>query len=275
MIEFKTIHEFLNQIEPIYSGLSKVSQDDYLQRGMPYFRGVSDKDHRLIPSAYRQNDVCHSPKQFRKYERNCLHNFMREARRYSSIPEDDIWNWTVLAQHHGVPTRLLDITRNPLVAMWFACLGQSDLDKDGAVYVISGDLQMQGLDKEVYKKTKHKDIVSGILNGDKKYESVRKPFVVEPYFLEERMASQRSAFLVWGFDQEPLNETDGVYFSKKNTSDDEETAPKIMVHKIIIPANTKESSLESLSILGIDERSIYPGLDGIGRYIKRTNDMEF
>ncbi len=260
MIRFSPIHDYLGKIEGLFENVEQISQGGYLKRGLPYFRGVSDESLELLPSAYRPNNMCQTKEDFQQHERDCLRSFMREARRYSSIPEDDVWNWTVMAQHHGVPTRLLDITRNPLVALWFSCLQYPE--KDGAVYVISGNLQISGIDEEVYRTRKHKDIVSGILSSDPEYDSVKAPFVVEPYFLEERMAAQRSAFLVWGSDQYPLEENK-VMADKSRTP--------ITVKKIVINASDKKNILDCLSILGIDERSIYPGLDGIGRYIKREN----
>ena len=143
MVRFNPIYEYLNKIEGLFENVEQISQGGYLKKGLPYFRGVSDESLELLPSAYRPNNTCFSKVDFQNHEKDCLRSFMREARRYSSIPEEDVWNWTVLAQHHGVPTRLLDITRNPLVALWFSCL--HDSDKDGAVYVISGNLQISGI----------------------------------------------------------------------------------------------------------------------------------
>jgi hypothetical protein len=85
------------------------------------FRGVSDaKGHLLIPSIGRPVGYQKlSLAQITSKEKHGLKRFRLEGSRHVS-GSPDLWTWMVLARHHGLPVRLLDWTRNPLVALYFA-----------------------------------------------------------------------------------------------------------------------------------------------------------
>lgn len=94
------------------------------------WRGVPDIAHPLIPKVAR--DWHQSLNALVVSERAMLDQFKVRGMPYlASRPAND-WEWLALGQHYGLPTRLLDWTRNPLVALYFACV--ADFDKDGAVY---------------------------------------------------------------------------------------------------------------------------------------------
>ena len=85
------------------------------------FRGVADaKAHDLVPSIGRVTKLKgQSLAKITREERHWLKRFRLEGAQYVS-GEPDFWEWMAVARHHGLPVRLLDWTRNPLVALYFA-----------------------------------------------------------------------------------------------------------------------------------------------------------
>lgn len=94
------------------------------------YRGVSDADYQLLAKVGRDWKL--GCKVLQISEQSLLEQFRVRAIQYVSIRPQSDWEWLALGQHYGLPTRLLDWTENPLVALYFACAGHSD--KDGAVY---------------------------------------------------------------------------------------------------------------------------------------------
>ena len=103
------------------------------------FRGhCCHPQYDLIPQIFRWKkiDEGHSVSMYSQVEYNIINDFISEACRFiKTIPENDIAAWVEIAQHFGVPTRLLDFTENPLVALYFACVGPPE--SNAAVWVLN------------------------------------------------------------------------------------------------------------------------------------------
>lgn len=81
-----------------------------------WYRGQSRRDHVLIPGLYRPESL-----KAKFDEETLLERFKAQAASYSGVPPwDRDWEWYFLAQHYGLPTRLLDWTENALTALFFA-----------------------------------------------------------------------------------------------------------------------------------------------------------
>jgi hypothetical protein len=159
--------------------LHKVIAMRYVQKGGPFiYRGVRDADFKLVPKVGR----------FRRYtkrsERDILYQFKRYAR---VLLEHDIKNdWELLAaaQHHGLPTRLLDWTSNPLVAAFFATEGQDETDR--AIYVLNAFW--------IVDTTKYRSPLQ-----------VRDVGVFQPGHITGRIAAQAGHFTIHPRPAEPLD----------------------------------------------------------------------
>ena len=98
------------------------------------FRGLPDYAYKLVPSIGRREFTGGST--LEGAERRMLQLFKESALPYLPFSPRDDWEWLALAQHHGLPTRLLDWTTNPLVAAYFAV--RELFDTDGVLYVYTG-----------------------------------------------------------------------------------------------------------------------------------------
>jgi len=95
------------------------------------FRGVADAvNHNLVPKIGRDLEL-YDP----DVEKVIFANFKRRARQHVDTRDMSEWDLLGLAQHHGLPTRLLDWTTNPLVAAYFA-VTSAPLDQTARVYAV-------------------------------------------------------------------------------------------------------------------------------------------
>ncbi len=91
------------------------------------YRGLCDASYALVPKVGR------SKKYSVRNEKMAFKIFKIQGRPYLDFTPKTDWEWLAVAQHHGLATRLLDWTRNPLISLYFAV--RSSPRTDGAVYM--------------------------------------------------------------------------------------------------------------------------------------------
>ncbi|MFO1126068.1 MAG: FRG domain-containing protein [Methylocystis sp.] len=173
-----------------------------------------------------------------------LTRFQRHATQYlSNLPSTKI-DWLVLGQHHGLPTRLLDWTENPLVALYFAL--EQSLQSESSVWVMEP--------RYVY-------------SIDIDFEKINHIEVYFPKAIDQRIVAQKGCFSV-----QPL--PDGCSpFVPIDANQELINEGLSRLSRIVIPncRQTKARMMSQINRLGIDGNFIYPGLDGLGRQI--TTDI--
>jgi hypothetical protein len=232
----------------------------------PYvFRGLPDYRY------HRRTSLCRLGGDYASVEDDLLRNFRKYAHQ-SASPGNSWWNWLALAAHHGLPTRLLDWTFSPFVALHFATEKFDLFPVDGVVWCIdfvglraflpkalAEMLETEGA--SVFTATMLDRYARGLGEFDHRVGESGEPCVIffEPPSLDERIVNQSALFSMMSSATLQLEDWLRVH-ERENPS---------LCRKIIIPASLKWEIRDKLDMANITERVVYPGLDGLTAYLKR------
>jgi hypothetical protein len=220
------------------------------------FRGVPRGSHALESSLQTGGFVAK--------ERHLLASFRKYAAR-NAVGGDSVWNWLSLAKHHGLPTRLLDWTYSPYVAMHFATYDAKLLDQDAAIWCVDYRKTNELLPRPLRRVLDNHDVnifttelISEVASSLADFDRLAKDdFILffEPPSLDERIVNQFALFsLPSSADmllESLLKRSEGTY------------------RRIIIPAALKWEVRDKLDQANITERVLFPGLDGLSAWLKR------
>jgi hypothetical protein len=239
------------------------SWDNSIERfRSPYvFRGMGLACSDLSTSLQR---LASGHEDIGKLEGHLLRNFRKYAHA-DSAAGSSIWNWLALAAHHGLPTRLLDWTYSPFVALHFATENLTRYDTAGVIWCVNHRETNQRLPEELRNELDEEgsnvftvDMLSTVADSLEKLRSLsRRDFVVflEPPSLNARIVNQFALFSLMSRAARPLDEW---LLGKPELS-----------RKIIIPAELKWEIRDKLDQAGITERMLFPGLDGLTAWLTR------
>lgn len=223
-----------NPPELIRSVTELIGKVDALPPGLWLYRGHQISSWELRCSLDRSDGKVLRGKLARlDYEKKIFAEFKRRAVPYLRVYPQNDWEWLALARHHGLPTRLLDWTKNPLIALHFAT---ADSDGDQDAMIIAYQHNSPPVDV-----------------GKTDPFSIRRIELYEPALISDRLAAQDSVFTA-----EPERMREG----------DQEGR---ILHQWGISAKSVSRLQRQLRSLGITSNVVFPGLDSLCRELRRRS----
>lgn len=204
------------------------------------FRGIADQAYKLVPKIGRapycgkfsgDEDVVLS--QLQDLEEKTMRHFIDMSVPYLDLRNMSSWDQWTIGQHHGVPTRFLDWTQNPLIAAYFAV--ENGRGTDAVVYIIN---------KRSFGDSR--DI-------DDLFSALDEIVLHIPSYINPRIMAQKGVFTVH---KNPLKPID-ITLSEMSEP----------ITKVIIAHDAAEEIRNKLDWCGINRSFVYPGLDGVASYV--------
>ena len=223
------------------------------------FRGLSRANHVLSSSLLRlagEADI-------RRLELAMLRNFRKYAHAEAPGP-DSLWHWLALGQHRGLPTRMIDWTYSPLVALHFATEDTTAYDEDAIVWCVNfveANKRLPAALRKILDRECSDTFTVDMLNeigSLREFDALSpEPFVVfvEPPAIDRRILNQFALFSLMSSPTAVLHE-----WMRRHPD---------LCRNVRIPASLKWEIRDKLDQANVNERVLFPDLDGLSRWLER------
>jgi hypothetical protein len=239
-----------------------------------WFRGSGDTRHDLRPSLYRHPTIT-DPVDLEKLERQLMARYRQRSIPYRVRDLADDWEALFFMQHYGVPTRMLDWTENPLIALHFALMfavprtsrGKTTYSRDAAVWVLDPDrwnaAALHHLSYSGGPLTTGDEPLKGYAPLSPVSTMHTHPVALYGAHNSARIVAQQGVFTIFGKSRVAME-----------TLVRRAAFPSQALRRIIIPRSRIAAMRLSLLNQGITESVVYPDLEGLARETKRHFGFE-
>ena len=253
----ETLGELIEAVTP-----GRPEAESGRRRSYVIYRGMTDPEAPLLTSLDRLGGPG-TPHAKAHLEAHILRNFLRYSKPYVRADQAE-WELLFTAQHHGLPTRLLDWTYSPLVAAHFATLDPAP-QGDRVVWQLDWRRMHERFElkplaflvQDLVEELERRGI--GSLSDFFARAADLAPFacMLEPPAMDHRITVQSAAFTI---SSDPGRSFDD-FLAEQGLAD--------ALRRIIIPAAAIDLIRDQLDICAIDERRLFPDLDGVAREVRR------
>jgi hypothetical protein len=257
--KIRTLGEFVDRVTPV-----EPDPTTGRWRDTGVYRGSSDAEGGLLTSLDRLGGTS-PPHTKSQLEEHILRNFSRYSRPHVESERVNDWELLVSAQHHGVPTRLLDWTYSPLVAAFFATRPSDDGARERVIWRLDWQAVHEAFTfPPLAVQLADLDAMLGGASRFSPWQLFTRarsdpPFacLLEPPSLDARIVAQAAVFTLcsdrWvSFDEFLVSHGLGGALTR-----------------FVIPVTEVRRLRDQLDLVGIDERRLFPDLDGVAAAIRR------
>jgi FRG domain len=242
---------------------SSPDPDSGRHRDAGVYRGAADASWPLLTSLDTLGGVApaHSKADL---EEHILRNFIRYSRPFYPGTQVNDWEVLIAAQHHGLPTRLLDWTYSPMVAAHFATV-EGEADADRAVWRL--DWKAVHRFFQLPARALLIQDLEGVFGQDRSFtpwtlfgaKTRERQFacMIEPPSLDARITTQAATFTLCSDNRQPFD------------SFLEAIGLRSALTRFVIPAQDVSRLRDQLDMVSVDERRLFPDLDGLANYLRR------
>ncbi len=231
-----------------------------------WFRGNNRVSFALLPTLYRHPEE-RTTEKLLLLERELMTRFRQRSIPYRTRDLSDDWEALFFMQHYGVPTRLLDWTENPLIALHFSLM-YADLSKKKNASAVIWILDPVAWNRAALSHVSYSGGVLTTIDGDLKGYAAgattmgKLPVALYGAHNSPRIVAQQGVFTIFGDDQTPIEKlARGKSF-------------KGALARIVVPPGKVRSIRKSLLAQGITETVVFPDLEGLAKETRRHFGFE-